>query len=361
LTGSTNWTTSGLCTQLNNVLIVEDKVIAARFVQQWNTLVADGNAMPPGLKKSNSTPTDDNNISLCFAATNGEAEFKPVLDLIAGAKEGILFLMFEPGQSPLLDALLDRVKENKIYVRGVVSNVTTSTKGDIGKVGAQVVKSGAPAQSFHDDVLLPRGISAEDRPSWEETEFNVQEILAAHLIAIVHSKAIVIDPFSDDCAVITGSHNFSVSASERNDENLVIVRGNKKLAQAYAVHINGAYDHYSWRAYLGSGGDPDQIYKPLDGWKPGGSRAQELDFWMGDAVPPQTTRRGTSSSTARKTPARSAKKKSAHRASAHKTIHRRKPGARAPKSKETTKRNGRQKTSRRTVHAKAKSKTSRRR
>jgi hypothetical protein len=112
-------------------------------------------------------------------------------------------------------------------------------------------------------------------------------MLSNHLMAIVHSKVIVVDPFSDQCAVITGSHNFSVSASEKNDENLVIVRGNKKLAQAYALHINGVYDHYSWRAFLGSGGDPDQIYKPLDGWKPGGSRAQELDFWMEEPIPPQ--------------------------------------------------------------------------
>jgi phosphatidylserine/phosphatidylglycerophosphate/cardiolipin synthase-like enzyme len=74
--------------------------------------------------------------------------------------------------------------------------------------------------------------------------------------------------------VITGSHNFSVSASEKNDENLVIVRGNKKLAQAYALHINRVYDYYSWRAFLANGGNPDQTYKPLDGWKPGGARAQ---------------------------------------------------------------------------------------
>ena len=169
----------------------------------------------------------------------------------------------------------------------MVSSLTPSKNGDITKVGGEVVKSGAPPQSFHDDVPLPSGISENDKPSWAETEFNVKEMLANHLMAIVHSKVIVIDPFSDQCAVITGSHNFSVSASEKNDENLVIVRGNQKLAQAYALHINGVYDHYSWRAFLGSGGDPDQIYKPLDGWKPGGSRAQELDFWMQEPIPPQ--------------------------------------------------------------------------
>jgi PLD-like domain len=303
LTGSTNWTTTGLCTQLNNVLIVEDTAIAARFLDQWGKLVAAKDDMPAPLKVSNSKPTIDNNISVYYAASNGEAEFKPAIDLIAGAKEGALFLMFMPGESPLLKALLDRVQKNDIYVRGVVSSITPPKDpkdGDVTKVGGQVVKSGAPAQSFHDDVPLPSGISENDKPSWAETEFNVKEMLGAHLMAIVHSKAIVIDPFSSDCAVITGSHNFSDSASAKNDENLVIVRGNQKLAQAYALHINGVYDHYSWRAYLGSGGDPDQIFKPLDGWKPGGSRAQELDFWMNEPIPPQSTQGGTSPSSSKK-------------------------------------------------------------
>jgi hypothetical protein len=276
--------------QLNNVLIIQDKPVATRFLNQWTKLVAAGNAMPPSLVTSNSTLTVDNDITLYFAATHQEAEFKPVLDLIAGAKEGILSLMFMPGDSPLLEALLGRVQQNDICVRGVVSRVVPTKAGKIESVQGQVIKSVAPAQSSHYDVLHPTGIKQDDRPSWAETEFNVAEMLAAHLIAIVHSKVIVIDPLSDNCAVITGSHNFSVSASGKNDENLVIVRGNKQLAQAYALHVNGVYDHYSWRAFLASGGDPNQIYQPLDGWKPGGSRAQELDFWMNDPIAAQTAR-----------------------------------------------------------------------
>jgi hypothetical protein len=293
LTGSTNWTTTGLCTQLNNVLVVEDPAIAQRYRGQWDRLVEAGDDMPATLKASNSQLTESNGITLYFAATNSEAEFKPVLDLIANAEQGALFLMFMPGQSPLLQALLDRVEKNDIYVRGVVSTVNQA-KGNqpITRVGGQVIKSGADAQEFHSDVLVPAGISAQDRPSWEDTEFAVKDILGAGMRAIVHSKTIVIDPFSENCAVITGSHNFSDSASAKNDENLVIVRGNRKLAQAYAVHINGVYDHYSWRAFLASGGDADQIYKPLDAWQPGGSRAQELAFWMGDMVPAQAAAAG---------------------------------------------------------------------
>src|SRR6267378_6846954 len=41
--------------------------------------------------------------------------------------------------------------------------------------------------------------------------------------AIVHSKLIVVDPFTNP-VVVTGSHNFSGSASSKNDENFVIIR-----------------------------------------------------------------------------------------------------------------------------------------
>jgi phosphatidylserine/phosphatidylglycerophosphate/cardiolipin synthase-like enzyme len=332
LTGSTNWTTTGLCTQLNNVLIVEDAAIAARFRKQWDMLVAAKDDMTPALKTSNSQPTTDKNITLYFAATNGEAEFKPVLDLIAGAKEGALFLMFMPGQSPLLSALLDRAQQNSIYVRGVISSENPGQ--NITKVGGQVIKSGAPAQEFHKDVLLPSGITAADHPSWADVEFSVGEIQSSGMIAIVHSKAIVIDPFSDNCAVITGSHNFSDAASAHNDENLVIVRGNQKLAQAYALHINGVYDHYSWRSFLASGGNANQIYQPLDGWKPGGSRAQELAFWMNGPIPPQPAQQGGAAAASQPaTPAKPKGGKTPKAKPAGKTKPAKPKGGKKPKAK----------------------------
>ena len=65
----------------------------------------------------------------------------------------------------------------------------------------------------------------------------------------MHSKVIVVDPFTKP-VVITGSHNFSGSASTKNDENFVIVRDNTELALEYAVHILSVYKHYRWLAYV---------------------------------------------------------------------------------------------------------------
>lgn len=51
--------------------------------------------------------------------------------------------------------------------------------------------------------------------------------------AVAHNKIILIDAREADAAVITGSYNFTYSAQARNAENLLILRGNPALAQAY--------------------------------------------------------------------------------------------------------------------------------
>ena len=68
--------------------------------------------------------------------------------------------------------------------------------------------------------------------------------------AIIHDKIVVVDPFSSNCAVITGSHNLGYRASYNNDENLLIITGNRALAIAYAAHVLDGYDYYHWRFKL---------------------------------------------------------------------------------------------------------------
>ena len=83
----------------------------------------------------------------------------------------------------------------------------------------------------------------------------------------VVDKIVVIDPlYPDDCVVVTGSHNLGFKASYANDENLLVIRGNRALAVAYMVHILDVYDHYKFRAIL-----EQQAYERAMG-KPGKSR-----------------------------------------------------------------------------------------
>ena len=51
--------------------------------------------------------------------------------------------------------------------------------------------------------------------------------------AAAHNKIVVIDAGAADCAVITGSFNFTYAAQYENAENAVILRGNPPLCDAY--------------------------------------------------------------------------------------------------------------------------------
>jgi phosphatidylserine/phosphatidylglycerophosphate/cardiolipin synthase-like enzyme len=99
--------------------------------------------------------------------------------------------------------------------------------------------------------------------------------------AIIHSKVIVIDPFSPDPTVITGSHNFSASTSSKNDENFIVVHGDRALAESYAVNVIAAWQHYRWRAYLTNADKPFDGLKDDDAWMAPmlAANRRELQFW----------------------------------------------------------------------------------
>ena len=51
--------------------------------------------------------------------------------------------------------------------------------------------------------------------------------------AAAHNKVIIVDAGRADCAVITGSFNFTYAAQHRNAENVLVLRGNPPLCDAY--------------------------------------------------------------------------------------------------------------------------------
>jgi len=60
--------------------------------------------------------------------------------------------------------------------------------------------------------------------------------------AAAHNKIVLIDATGSQPVVITGSYNFSFSAQARNAENLLILRGNPKLARVYLKNWQRHHD-----------------------------------------------------------------------------------------------------------------------
>src|SRR5208337_3301725 len=55
-TGSTNWTKTGLCTQANNGLLIDNAAVASAYLDQWSALAKAGDATPENLRTADETP-----------------------------------------------------------------------------------------------------------------------------------------------------------------------------------------------------------------------------------------------------------------------------------------------------------------
>jgi phosphatidylserine/phosphatidylglycerophosphate/cardiolipin synthase-like enzyme len=292
-TGSTNWTKTGLCTQANNALFIDDAATAAFFLDEWNALKDAGNDYTTDLLHKNDQIRKARlgraSEQIFFAALSEFADLEHATDLINSARDGILFVMFNPGPSgTLLNAIVERTAtasanyDPNLYIHGVLNQDPSTTRHPVA-----LFKRGQ-FQLAPGDVVLPEAI-AQDFGFWIK---EMKKLPQAH--AMVHSKVIVLDPFGAHPVVITGSHNLGPKASSSNDDNLVIVRNAPKLAAAYAVNIMGVYDDYRWRFVRSqprTGTQPEwHGLQDNDKWQDDyfrGRKARELRFWLGQPEPPQ--------------------------------------------------------------------------
>jgi phosphatidylserine/phosphatidylglycerophosphate/cardiolipin synthase-like enzyme len=283
-TGSTNWAPTGLCTQVNNGLLIEDPEVAQVYLDQWNRLRKAGSEFSKSLIAENSQPKpvgDDTpgqvRSTVWFTKTSKGVDLDALREEVQKAREGILFLMFMPGAAGLFSTVAARSAEPNLYVRGVVSELPNG-RGDESAVDVNLI-DGESHTSLHLDIIQPEGVK---HPFADfAAEVTRQQFLAGVGHAIIHSKVVVLDPFSPDPVVITGSHNFSSSASAKNDENFIIIKGDRELAEAYAVNILGAYAHYRWRAFLAQTNKPFNGLKDDDKWQARKLAAERRDlrFW----------------------------------------------------------------------------------
>ncbi|GGP25076.1 phospholipase D-like domain-containing protein [Silvimonas amylolytica] len=317
LFGSTNVTAHGLCAQTNNTVIIHHPDVARAYKNYWDQLYGDtltegtvtaqqapalrqwcqqqgsaSHGQPIGLDKGSLEVWFSPNTPHARASSPGPDEVRPpdldiVFKLISEATQAVLFLVFEPGYPSIVDAVGAALKANPaLFVRGAVTDpyAAAQFKQDVTGDGQKVVRlknsDTPPDEDFR--VIHTRGVNKADKFGQWAQELNQ----AGH--AVVHDKIVVIDPFSDNCVVITGSHNCGYKASYDNDENLNIIRGHREAAQAFAVHCLDVYDHYSWRYWLEK--DPANAWHFLAAnadWQDNYVSADkiksaELKFWLGE-------------------------------------------------------------------------------
>ncbi len=266
-TGGTNFSDGGIFGHSNVAHVVENKDTAALFLQYWEELKKDpeSKTLRPVVEGITSIPPLNlpKGTSVLFSPRTNLDALAYYGNLALTAKDA-LFMTFAFG----MNKTFKNVYENSAapFRLALMEKKTRPYRKD------QEAEKLADEQEIQDLRNKPENIFAIGN-FIKTNEFDgwVKERLTGlnGNVNYVHNKFMLIDPLGNDPIVICGSANFSDASTKTNDENMLLVRGNKRVADIYFGEFSRLFSHFSFRESLGWR-KPDEPPKPLrtdDWWK----------------------------------------------------------------------------------------------
>lgn len=233
-TGSTNITENGIFGQLNVGHRIDDPDIASTYLDYWHQLVPDP------------TPGTLNN----WVDPNS-----PVPDAAAEWPAGTTVVFSPHTHVDPLDRYAELFgKADQLLCMTLPFNLderfTNQLAGDHSALRWLMFEDVADADAARttvtdEDTELVAGtvLAAGQFRDWVE---ELNNPLTTN-IDFIHCKFLLIDPLSDDPIVVTGSANFSEPSTIKNDENMLIVRGDTTVADLYLTEFMRVFEHYRFR------------------------------------------------------------------------------------------------------------------
>ena len=112
---------------------------------------------------------------------------------------------------------------------------------EYGLVNATAKKKIEAMRRRNTRFFIPKKLKTYLGRAWDAKAFGAHKI---------HAKTLVVDPWGDNPKVLIGSANFSESSCCDNDENVMLITGDKRLSSIIATEFMRMYDHYKSRYYI---------------------------------------------------------------------------------------------------------------
>ncbi len=198
-TGSWNLTDNGTYRNDNNVVVIQSRRLAENYIAEFEEMFNDR-------AFGASSPADTPHPRVEVNGVPIENFFEPeekvrlrILDLLNEAKSSIMVMAFTLTDNDIAQALVRKGREG-VPVQGVIESRNTGARGS-------------------DFEALQKAGTGTDGTITFLKDGNPY---------MMHHKVIIIDKE----IVITGSYNFTASAADRNDENVLIIHS-AEIAQIY--------------------------------------------------------------------------------------------------------------------------------
>jgi phosphatidylserine/phosphatidylglycerophosphate/cardiolipin synthase-like enzyme len=211
IAGSTNMTSANVSSDPNNMIIIQDQSLARAYTIEFEEMFGSSGLQPNsnvskfGADKVRNTPTefilgDDNTrVELFFSPGGGTTS--GIIDALETIDNNAHFALLVLTRDDIGDALIEAASKFGVTIDGIIDQVNSS--------GSEY------------DRLVSNFITIKAHTG---TGFTDQ----------LHHKYCIIDVDTDkDPMILTGSHNWSSSAENTNDENMLIVHDEDITNQYY--------------------------------------------------------------------------------------------------------------------------------
>ena len=239
-TGSTNISRNALHGQLNVGHAIHDAALAKRFFEYWTELKDDpvSSDLKDWAETSNALPPPDESDALTpiFSPHRGRGVFDWWIALADAGKP--LFMtfpfgivadfrpVFDQNDSVLRFALLDK------YVNGGNATSRAAAIADIERI----------RRHKNIGMALGNNIFVDWVDGWHREGSGI-----GVNVNWVHTKFMLIDPLGTKPVTLTGSANFSMASIDTNDENMVLIRGDTRVADIYFGEFMRVFAHHRFR------------------------------------------------------------------------------------------------------------------
>jgi phosphatidylserine/phosphatidylglycerophosphate/cardiolipin synthase-like enzyme len=212
-TGSWNLTDPGTNSDLQNSIEIQDKALANAFTLEFNEMWGSSTDTPSaaasrfGARKLDNTPHNFviNAVPVQLYFSPSGRTTNQIIRTVGYAQHTIDVCLLTFTRNDIANALLAR-KNAGVAVRGVMDNNTDQ--------GSQF------------DSLLAKGI---------DLRLDINSGQLHHKYAVINAESSVLPQY-----VITGSHNWSSSAENSNNENTLIIQNNR-IVNLYLQEFKARY------------------------------------------------------------------------------------------------------------------------
>lgn len=256
-TGSTNATVNGIFGHLNVGHAINDAAVAQRYLDYWLVLSQDPSTadLKDWAETNDVLPAKD-----AAAAAGIHAIFSPHRGLDAlrwyaalAARDAVpVFITLAFGMNKVFQAVYSQT--DGVLRQALLEKPGNGTGLKQGAIDIARIRK-LP------NVLVAMGnyVQANNFDRWLR---EIDRVTKEVNVRWVHTKFVMIDPLGADPVIITGSANFSDASTETNEENMLVIRGNRRVADIYFTEFLRIYTHHAFRESLTFKQKPGSQWKP---------------------------------------------------------------------------------------------------